>query len=497
MPTKLLACIALTTILTTARTVNPVARGLVQSCDYWVAPVPEGSNSNPGTFVQPWATLDYASAQVLVLGGANCTVWVKDGLYTGTNDLHERLTTPTTFRAINPYKSVLEYSGTVLELSGARNMIFEGFEFRHSGPGASGLVVYVSRSGDLWAEDIVFRNNIFHDSYNDDLLKLHDGSRFVTVENNVFYNQGPTEQHMDVNSVTDVTIQDNLFFNDFAGSGRSDPGDTKAFIVIKDSNDNTDGLEGSQRVTIRRNIFLNWQGGPEPFIQVGNDGKPYHEAEDVWVENNLLIGNAPAGMNAALAVSGAKNVTFANNTVAGDLPSKAYAFRVSIKGLNPPNQNIYVYNNIWSDPTGTMGAGPTSSANEFSDGDPVQTSNLILDSNLYWNGGAAIPPGDLVSPMVHDARRVVADSLLNNNQASIVLPRWNGSSFLSGNLTIRQEFVRLVNLYGQIPSGSAAVDQADPALAPADDILGRPRSSSPSLGAYEYALRLYVPLVLK
>ena len=498
---RLLARVALAVVLTTVPALAAPAPALPQSCESWVAPPPVGSDANPGTFAQPWATLDFASAQVLARGGSNCTVWARDGTYSGEQDLEERFPTPTTFKALTPYKAVLENSGTVLEVSGAQNMIFEGFEFRHSGPGAGVLVVQVRRSDSLWSENITFRDNIFHDSYNNDLLKIYDGARFVTVANNLFYNQGANEEHMDVNSVTDVTIQDNIFFNDFAGSGRIDPGDTKAFIVIKDSNESADGLEGSERITVRRNIFLNWEGDSEPFVQIGNDGKPYHEAEDVWLENNLMIGNALNEMNAALAVSGAKNITFANNTVVGDLPAWAYAFRISIKRDNPQNENIYFYNNIWSDPTGTMGAGPSSGSNEFSDGDPTQTDNLILDNNLYWNGGTATPPGDLVSPLVDDPRRVVADPLLNPDQASILLPRWNGSAFLSGSSSIRQEFERLVNLYGAIPYASQARDKADPAFVPVDDILGRPRTAAPDLGAYEYAVtadvQLYLPLVIK
>jgi hypothetical protein len=133
-----------------------------------------------------------------------------------------------------------------------------------------------------------------------------------------------------------------------------------------------------------------------------------------------------------------------------------------------------------------MGAGG-GGGNDFSDGSPVETTNLVLDRNLYWNGGTAIPPGDQVNPSVDDVRRVVADPMLNTNQAGIVLPRWNGAAFASGSASVREEFIRLVNLHGAIPAGSPARNQADPALSAAEDILGRPRSA-PDLGAFEVAM---------
>jgi hypothetical protein len=429
--------------------------------------------------------LNHASAQVLALGGSNCVVSFADGVYTGGNSLYERFPTPTTFRATNPYRAILQNSATAVSVFGARNMTFEGFRFRHSGPGAGGLVVQVQQDGTNWAEQITFRNNVFHDSWNNDILKINNGARFVTVENNVFYNQTGSDEHMDVNSVTDVVIQDNIFFNDFAGSGRVNGNDTSSFIVIKDSNGNDDGLQGSERITVRRNVFLNWQGsGGANFVLIGEDGNPYHEGKDILVENNLMIGNAPNVMRAAFGVKGGRNVTFRNNTVHGDLPSLAYAFRLNREGSNPVNENVFFHNNVWSDSTGTMGADASGSANDFSDGAPAETTNMRLDRNHYWNGGAAIPPGDVASPLADDARRIVANPGLNTNLAAIVLPRWNGTSFLSGNATVRQEFVRLVNLYGAIPAGSPAQNQADPALAAAEDILGRTRAT-PDLGAFE------------
>ena len=454
------------------------------ACEYWVAPPPAGNDGNPGTFAQPWATLNFASSEVLAQGGSNCTVWFKDGVYTGPNSLYERFPTTTTFRAQNSYRAIFENSGTTVSLFGAFNMVFEGFEFRHTGPGAGGLVVQVQMDGVNWAENVVFRNNIFHDSWNNDLLKINNGARFITVEGNLFFNQTGSDEHMDVNSVTDITIQDNVFFNDFAGSGRPNNNDTSSFIVMKDSNAGDDGQIGDERITVRRNVFLNYEGSSGAnFVLVGEDGMPYFEGRDILVENNLMIGNSGNVMRAAFGVKGGLNITFRNNTVVGDLPALAYAFRLNQEGSNPPNQNVQFHNNVWCDATGTMGS-DGSSGNDFSDGAPSETVGLVLDNNLYWNGGAAIPPGDQVNPLVDDVNRIVADPLLNANQSGIVLPHWNGTSFPSGSATIRDEFVRLVGLYGAIPGTSQAVNQADAVNAPVDDILGNPRST-PDVGAYE------------
>lgn len=474
---------------------DPAAPAANPSCTYWVAPAPLGDNDNPGTLEAPWATLDYAAEHV---PDNSCTVWFSDGEYVGTPRLNRRFTTPTLFKAIHPYQAIFHDLGLVLSISGGRNITLEGFVFRHSGPGTEALVVQIDRNDKGWAELITLRNNIFHDSYGNDLLKIHNGARFITVVGNVFYNQGVAEQQIDVNSVTDVTIQDNIFFNDFPNGGRENPNDTKHFIVIKDSNEGADGLEGSERITVRRNIFLNWQGqGGDTFVQVGNDGKPYHEAEMVRVENNLMIGNALNEMSAAFGVSGAKDVFFVNNTVVGDLPAGAYAFRLNIKDANPVNENIAFYNNIWSDPTGTMGADLVGNPNEFSDGHPAQTKNLILDNNLYWNGGEIIPPGELISPFMGDVHRYIGDPLLNEDHKAIILPRWNGTSFLSGRESIRLEFLRLVTLYGRVPPESPSTGRANPQWAPPDDIFGLPRSTTPNLGAYENQWWiLHLPFVL-
>jgi hypothetical protein len=443
-------------------------------CVRWVAPF--GDDRDPGGRDAPWASLEHAVESVPDRG---CTVWFEDGVYQGTSEIERRFRERTVFRAVHDYRAILQSGGMVLDIGGdASFMTFRGFRIRQT-PRASGVAVYVS--GGNGAEPaphrITFVNNVVHDSVDEDLMKIRSRARAITVRGNVFYNQGSNEQHIDVNSVTNVVIEDNVFFNEFGASGRTFDGTTKHFIVVKDSNGGTDGLRGSARITIRRNVILNWQGDEASFVGIGNDGKPYHEARGVWITDNLLLGNSPVHMNTPLSVYGARDVSFTNNTIVGNLRTDAYAFEVDGKGLNPQNRNIRFRNNIWSDPTGTMGT--------FSDGHRSSTIDLVLHNNLYWNGGARIPPGDLLSPLRHDARRVVRDPGLPTDQTSIVLPVWEGTAFLSGEPTIRGEFVRLVLAYGALPAGSPAVGRALAAPAPPRDILGRLRDGQPDLGAFE------------
>jgi hypothetical protein len=452
-----------------------------QGTVYYVAP--GGSDdSGSGSQANPWATISYAVQNV----PDGSTILVQPGDYSGVVRLDRVFAQGIAVRSTVPYQARLRNNATVVRSYYGKGITLEGFDIAHSGAGSGALVIQIQDllgpepGGTDYVSRITLRNNILHDSYNNDILKINNGAGQITVEGNIFYNQTGSDEHMDVNSVTDVVIQDNIFLNDFAGSGRANGNDTSAFIVIKDSNGTDDTNLGSARVTVRRNVFLNWQGSAGyGFVQVGEDATSNYEAREVAIENNLMLGNSATLMRSPIGIMGSRDVTVRNNTVAGDFPSNSFALRLYQVGENQPNLNLRFYNNIWSDPTGTM--------QDFSDSAPGQTSSFELDRNLYWNGGQPLPNGvdDLVNPN-GDARRVVGDPRLGS-QAGLVVPRWvqSAGQFADGSASIRAAFERLVALYGAPGAGSAALGAADPTRAPTDDILGNPRGALPSLGAFE------------
>jgi hypothetical protein len=445
-----------------------------------------------GSLASPWRTIRFALDSV----PDGSTILVRPGAYVGEVRLHGSFVQGVTVRSEVPYRAQLRRAGRVITTNDChpcRGITLEGFDIAHTGPGAGALVIHIDGLGQLGlVTNITLRNNVLHDSFDNDILKVNNAASLVTVEGNVFYNQAGSDEHIDVNSVTDVVVQDNIFFNDFAGSGRANLNDTSSYIVIKDSNAGSDGLLGSQRITVRRNVFLNWEGSTgSNFVLVGEDGQSFPEARSVLVENNLMLGNSPNVMRAAFGVKNSRDVTFRHNTVAGNLPSLAFAMRLNFEPPgNLPNDNIRFFNNIWSDPTGTMGSeNGDPSRNDFSDTPPGQTLSFALARNLYWNGGAAIPSaaGELID-VTDDPFRVVADPLLGS-QSGVVVPRWNPATgqLAGGSATIRQAFARLVALHGTPAAGAPPIDNANPSQSPGHDILGNPRPAGtrPDLGAVE------------
>ena len=471
-----------------------VAAGTSAAATFHVATTGDDGTGD-GSAGNPWATIEHAVESV----PDGSLILVAPGEYIGRIRIDEVFDTGIVVRSEVPYEARLRNDGPVITCYYGKGITVEGFDVAHSGPGASALVIQVqdligTPGGDDAVSRITFRNNVLHDSYNNDILKINNGATDILVESNVFYNQSGSDEHIDVNSVTDVVIQDNVFFNDFEGSGRVNGNDTSSFIVIKDSNGDDDLNLGSERITVRRNVFLNWQGSTgSAFVLLGEDGKPYHEARDVLVENNLMLGNSPNTMRVSFGIKGCAGVLFRHNTIVGDLPSLAFAMRLNREGSNPQVDDVTFANNIWSDPTGTMGANG-GGANDFSDTPPADTTaNWTLHTNLYFNGGASIPedPSELIN-YTDDPARIVGDPVLAN-QTGLILPRWNPATglFNDGSQTITEAHRRLVLLYGAPGPASLALDAANPAQSSTEDILGQPRpATTADLGAYETGVGL-------
>ena len=238
----------------------------------------------------PWATITHAVDTI----PDESLVLVKPGSYFGRVRLRQEFPNGIVVRSETPYQARLRNDSTVVTSFYGKGITMEGFDIAHDGPGAGGLVVQVQDligepGGDDFVSRIVFRNNVLHDSYNNDILKINNGAHDVLVEGNLFYNQQGSDEHIDINSVVDVTVQDNVFFNSFESSGRTNNNDTSGYIVVKDSNAMDDTVLGSDRITIRRNVFLNWQGSTgSNFVLFGEDGQNFFEASNGLVENNLF-----------------------------------------------------------------------------------------------------------------------------------------------------------------------------------------------------------------
>lgn len=466
-------------VLSALFSASPAAAGTT----YFVAT--DGSDaSGDGSSGNPWATITHAVDNV----GDGATILVRPGTYNGRARLRQQFNAQVTVRSETPYAAKLRHdSGAVVTSFYGRNITLEGFDIAHAPGNIGALVIQVqdllgtfngSNGGtDPVVSGIVFRNNIIHDSTNNDLLKINNGAEDVLVEGNMFFNQFGSDEHMDVNSVIGVVIQDNVFFNTVDN-------DTSSFIVVKDSGTG-DTVVGSRDITIRRNVFLNWYGSSgHSFVRFGEDGTLNFEAQDGLVENNLMIGNRADLMRTPFTVQGSKNLVFRNNTLTGDMPSRTFAGRLIAVGDNPANENLGFFNNIYSDPGGSMGSEAFNGVDLF-DSPVGQTANATLDNNLYWNGGNAIPEdaGQFLQ-FSDDVNALTGDPALGA-QGALVVPHWDGGAFADGSTSIREAFERLVNLYGVPGDATLAVDNADPANAASEDILGRQRGPNPDLGAFE------------
>lgn len=450
----------------------------VRAGTYYLAPT--GDDAGDGSKGRPWKTLRHATSEVPDDGS---TIMLLDGLYSDSHSVSRLFDKRCTVRAEHAYRARLrspDNSNRAFSCFQGRNLVFEGLEIFGSGDTRGDYLVQISTPR---SERLTFVDCIIHDSYKNDLVKVNDRARDILFRRCIFFNQNDHagDEHLDINTVTDIRVEDSIFFNDFPGSGRPLGNQAHSFVVIKNSGSTPDI---TQRIAFRRNIFLNWQGKVDQcYLLLGEDGKPFFEAQDVVIEDNLFLHNSPVRFWGTLLLKGGlKNIVFRANTVLGHPNIKwsgAYAAACFRVGENPPMEGLAFSNNIWCD-SGQMPRFSFSKDDVFAKG----RAPLLLN-NLYWNGGKPIPsePGDTLAP-ASDRQACFGDPKLGDPNTGLTLPRWDSArgAFLSGAGTIRAEFERLVGLYAIPGKGSAAIGAADPASMPPDDILGNPRGRRPDIG---------------
>lgn len=440
---------------------------------------PRGSDRlGNGSRQRPWASLAGATSTIPDTGAE---IVFLDGTY-GPQDLRRVFQKPVTVRAEHAYRAHWVSTPSrhrALSVTGAANLTLSGFEISGRPGGRDDYLIQITLPE---TKQILLHNCIIHDSFKNDIIKINDSAHHIRVLECLFYNQpNKGDEHLDINTVHDVMVEDSIFFNDYAASRRPVVNIAHPYVLIKNSGERPK----SRNFLVRGNIFLNWQGArDQPYLLLGEDAKPFHEAENVLIENNLFLGTSSSGMTAAFAVKGVKNVVFRANTVHGDLPlgsgEWAFAVRLGREGSNPRNENISLMNNIWSDPTGTM--------THFSAGKADNTAGATLANNVYWNGGRPVPiDRNRVLNMSDDPRAINMDPELPTDLAKVVPPAWNASThrFADGSETIDEVRRNLIVTFGTPAASSPVVDAADPRAMPRDDILHHSRGPKPDIGAVE------------
>ncbi|CAM2008060.1 hypothetical protein [Acanthopleuribacter pedis] len=453
------------------------AAGTLFGATFYVA-VDGNDTTGTGSTTTPWATLQQAVSQV----SDGDEIVVRDGVYRGQNLLERQFANGIVIRSENNYQARFVFTGPSIVGTDCQGMRFQGFVFQQETPFPQDNVVMMT--GDT--QRITFDNNIFHDAIRLSLLYFGPGGVDLTMTNNMFYNAGLASEsnHIRVEGGRNVLISDNVFFNDYEGSGRGNTNNSGAFVFITNPTD----VAGVDNIQIRRNIMFHWQGLDNiSMIQLGSlSNADHYDAENVTVENNLMLGDGPLDSRAFLTLQNARSITIRNNTFSGDLPSLAFAFYMISSQPTILNDEITITNNIWNDPFGTMGARNNEGILDFCDCLPQFNDLVILANNLYYNGGNPMPfdQEELLNP-VGDSSGTFEDPLLATPE-TITLPRYSGGSFLGGHATIREVFVAMADAYGRVGAGSPAINGAP--LSPEDDLLGNLRGSTGDLGAMEFAV---------
>jgi parallel beta-helix repeat protein len=374
---------------------------------YYVAT--NGSDSNPGTQNQPFATLTQAATKV----AAGDTVYVRQGTFTFSSTQYigsvGTSSEPITYQ---PYpgeegKVILDGkkmpdANSVVNVAGEYN-VFKNFEIQNSK-----FIGIVSWGG----KNIKILNNTIHDSYKDAIFvgKSSDftSTTDILIDGNTAYNNALINRDSNGNSIgsnypaiidsygaSNVTITNNRVYKNY-GIGIDfilTKGGLAAKNVAYDNYAANLYLDNATNVTLDQNFIYTtndqrfyWRGWPidgQPASGIQAANEPYtisNPLDSNTIRNNIVIGGYAGFYYGSYGKGGGlKKFVIANNTF-----YKATSTMLSIDN-DAGHTNTLIANNIFYQ-TGS-GAMTNLTAN----------SGLRFQHNLWYGGsaGAAAGTGDV------------------------------------------------------------------------------------------------------
>ncbi len=427
-------------LLTTLNSVTPKAQTEPASEGiFYVAA--DGSDDNPGSEAQPWATLNKA-AQTLTAGQ---TVLVKNGTYSGVYLDHSGTPDqPITFKDFpgdTPNIDITEINSPGFILEGASYIIIDGFALDYKVPNVE------TYNGERWESGILIKEN----NRSGKPVRSHH----ITISNNRvhgFPGGGVGSVLADYLTIEGNTIWETAFWSSYQGSGISlyqnvdfdlEPGFHNVIrgnTVFKNENKVPGTAIGSDTITDGNCIIIDDGRLTQKFLE---DKTPYPAYQNLTlIENNICAGNGGRGVH----IFSSDNVVVRHNTLYQNLqtPDIGGGELTAVAA-----SNVHFVNNIVYTASGQL-------ATATYDGDDpnYQVSNIVFENNLYFNT-TEIP-----------------------NQSS---------SDLIGNPLFESPSTDVFSANFQLRAGSPALDKALSTQSPKIDIgkSSRPKGSGTDIGAWE------------
>lgn len=458
--------------------------------DFYVAP--NGDDNNPGTFDQPFRTIQHAVNRAQ----AGQTIVVRDGTY------REQVRMRTSGAPNQPI-TLMAYPGERPIIDGAYQLpeppasgwavcnntvsppqcfvydqlvsieasyiVFDGFDVRHSN--GRGIFIY-NKNNRL--REIVVRNTYIHDHRNAGIKMLEVDN--ILFENNRVWHNSDYATHdrgasvlnwshaVNALSSTNVTYRNNEIFNNYGegiGTGRGSSNITIENNVIYDNRALQIYIHRTQDVRVEGNLVYCtnnpdfWRGGNvPPGIIVNNESSftQFHTVNNAQIINNVVagcrqgVGIWGGGGNTKI---GSRNVTIAYNTFvnARSNPGGNQAAAINVVNV-PDHRNIRIENNIIYQ-------------NEFKVASIPSHSGIRLANNLWTQTPPATASG------IGD---IIGDPRLVNPNAPLVPGQVSADWF-------------------QIQPDSMAVDKGTPTEGVVTDFYGLARDGAKDIGFHEVTNR--------